>query len=83
MVLIQKYYKRFLGKTLLQKGYSPNPFPKTLNDFYPPMEETVLRNKRCSAKRFINFLYRYLPYLRACLLLKGLCPFFQLILAYS
>ena len=36
MVLIQKYYKRFLGKTLLQKGYSPNPFPKTLNDFYPP-----------------------------------------------
>ncbi len=33
----EKYYKRFLGKTLLQKGYSPNPFPKTLNDFYPPM----------------------------------------------
>ncbi len=30
MVLIQKNYKLFLGKTLLQKGYSPNPFPKTL-----------------------------------------------------
>ena len=41
MVLIQKYYKRFLGKTLLQKGYSPNPFPKTLNDFYPPMDKTI------------------------------------------
>ncbi len=34
MVLIQKYYKRFLGKTLLQKGYSPNPFPKTLNELW-------------------------------------------------
>ena len=31
--LIQKHYKLFFGKTLLQKGYSPNPFPKTLNDF--------------------------------------------------
>jgi len=35
--LIQKHYKLFLGKTLLKKGYSPNPFPKTLNDFLTPM----------------------------------------------
>jgi hypothetical protein len=30
-----------------------------------------------------KLLYQHHGYLRACLLLKGLCPFFQLILAYS
>lgn len=33
----QIYHKQadeLLGKTLLEKGYSPDPFPKPLNDFY-------------------------------------------------
>jgi hypothetical protein len=58
-----------LGKTLLQKGYSPNPFPKTLNDFLTPMDipsglknsygqEMRLRNIPSQKRAFLTIIHK-------------------------